>query len=185
MYRRSLAARVTALVLCCLAGAGGTVHADDALARTVSERDFSVAAHLPPGAPLIVGFTRASNDQTRPWRERFDARDGAPPVYLALVLASAPRWVRGMAVRGIRGTMPEDRHDSVLIVTEGEDAWRALVVFEATAKDSAYVVRLDATGQTCFRHVGAITDAAFEASLNADCAVATPDAGDGPPPCSP
>ena len=185
MSRHCPAARVTALVLCCLAGAAATVHADDPVARTVSERNFSVPAHLPPGAPLIVGFTRASNDQTRPWRERFEAQDGSPPVYLALVLASAPRWVRGMAVRSIRGTLPEDRHDSVLIVTQGEDAWRALVGFAATAEDSAYVVRLNATGQTCFRHVGAITDAAFEASLNADCAVATPDAGDGPPPSSP
>ena len=185
MDRRSPAARVTALVLCCLAGAGATVHADDPVARTVSDRNFSVAAHLPPGAPLIVGFTRASNDQTRPWRARFDAEDGAPPVYVALVLASAPRWVRGMAVRGIRGTLSEDRHDSVLIVTDGDDAWRALVGFETTAEDSAYVVRLDAAGRTCFRHVGAITDAAFEASLNADCAVASPGTGDGPPPSGP
>ncbi len=185
MYRRSPAARVTALVCCCLAGAGATVHADDPVARTVSDRDFSVAADLPPGAPLIVGFTRASNDETRPWRERFDAEDGAPPVYVALVLASAPRWVRRMAVRRIRSTMPEDRHDSVLIVTEGEDAWRALVGFEATAEDSAYVVRLDATGQTCFRHVGAIMDAAFEASRKADCGVAGLGTGDAPPASSP
>ena len=183
MYRRSPAARVTALVCCCLAGA--TVHADDPVARTVRDGDFSVAADLPPGAVLIAGFTRASNSQTRPWRERFDAEDGAPPVYVALVLAGAPRWVRGMAVRRIRSTMPEDRHDSVLIVTEGEDAWRALVDFDTTAEDSAYVVRLDATGQTCFRHVGPITDAALEASRNADCGVRGPGAGDGPPDSGP
>ena len=182
MYRRSPTARVTVLLCGCLAGISATVHADDPVARTASDREFSVAADLPPGALLVVGFTRASNDQTRPWRERFEAQDGTPPVYVSLVLASAPRWVRGLAVRSIRGTLPEDRHDSVLIVTQGEDAWRALVGFAATAEDSAYVVRLNATGQTCFRHVGAMTDAAFEASLNADCAVASPGTGDGPPP---
>lgn len=139
-------------------------------ARTLADTDVSVPDDLPPGALLIVGFSRASNAQTEPWRERVDADDELAPVaYSVLVLEGAPRWVRGLIVRGVRRAVPKEQHDSVLIVTKDGDAWRAWVGFDEASQDAAYVLRLDAGGGTCFRHVGAVSEDVLLASRDADC----------------
>ena len=140
----------------------------DLAARTLGGADLSVPGDLPLGALLIVGFSRGSNEQTEPWLRAVDAAAPAP-AYSVLVLEGAPRWVRGLIVRGVRRAVPKDDHDSVLIVTKNAAGWRALVGFEAEREDAAYVVRVDALGDTCFRHVGPVTDEAVRASLDAAC----------------
>ena len=148
----------------------------DLPARTLGGADLSVPGDLPPGALLIVGFSRGSNEQAEPWARAVDAVGAPAAAYSVLVLEGAPRWVRGLIVRGVRRAVPKDDHDSVLIVTKNAAGWRALVGFEAEREDAAYVVRIDALGNTCFRHVGPVTDEAVRASLDAAC---TPgDAGD-------
>lgn len=140
------------------------------LAKTLTDRDVAAPDDLPPGALLIVGFSRESNAQTEPWRKRVDAdAELAPLAYSVLVLEGAPRWVRGLIVRGVRRAVPEERHDSVLVVTKDGDAWRAWVGFEETSQDAAYVLRLDGGGGTCFRHVGAVSEDVLLASRDADC----------------
>ena len=148
--------------------------ADGLPARTLTDTDVAVPADLPPGALLIVGFSRGSNAQTEPWRKRADAdAELAPLAYSVLVLEGAPRWVRGLIVRGVRRAVPEGQRDSVLIVTKDGDAWRAWVGFEADSQDAAYVLRLDDGGGTCFRYVGAVSEDALLASRDADCGVET------------
>ena len=142
----------------------------DLPARTLADADIAVPEDLPAGALLIVGFSRGSNAQTEPWRKRVDAdAELAPLAYSVLVLEGAPRWVRGLIVRGVRRAVPEDQHESVLVVTQDGDAWRAWVGFEPESQDAAYVVRLDGLGGTCFRHVGAVSDDALLASRDAPC----------------
>ena len=142
----------------------------DLPARTLADADITVPDDLPAGALLIVGFSRGSNAQTEPWRKRVDAdAELAPLAYSVLVLEGAPRWVRGLIVRGVRRAVPENQHDSVLVVTQDGDAWRAWVGFEPESQDAAYVVRLDGLGATCFLHVGAVSDDALLASRDAPC----------------
>lgn len=167
--RGSRSATVGAALLCTLSGAPALP--DDMPARTLADTDVSVPGDLPPGALLIVGFSRGSNDQTEPWRKRVDAdAELAPLAYSVLVLEGAPRWVRGLIVRGVRRAVPEEQHDSVLVVRKDGDAWRAWVGFEAAAEDAAYVLRLDDGGEACFRYVGAVSEDALIASRDADCA---------------
>lgn len=163
--------RSAALVAALLFGLGATSALPAGLpATTLADTDVSVPSDLPPGALLIVGFSRGSNAQTEPWRKRADADvELAPLAYSVLVLDGAPRWVRGLIVRGVRRAVPEEQHDSVLVVTKDGDAWRAWVEFDADSQDAAYILRLDDGGGTCFRYVGAVSDDAVLASRDADC----------------
>ncbi len=163
-------ARVAVGVALLLGFAAAATTPADLPARTLADADITVPDDLPAGALLIVGFSRGSNAQTEPWRKRVDAdAELAPLAYSVLVLEGAPRWVRGLIVRGVRRAMPDDQHDSVLVVTQDGDAWRAWVGFEPESQDAAYVVRLDGLGKTCFRHVGAVSDDALLASRDAPC----------------
>ena len=162
-------ATVGAALLCALSGAPAL--SAGLPARTLADTDVSVPDDLPPGALLIVGFSRGSNGQTEPWRKRVDAdAELAPLAYSVLVLEGAPRWVRGLIVRGVRRAVPEEQHDSVLVVTRGGDVWRAWVGFEAASQDAAYILRVDGLGGTCFHHVGAVSEDVLLASRDAECA---------------
>ena len=149
-------------------------------ARTLDGTDVSVPGDLPPGAFLIVGFSRASNAQTEPWRQALDGLEldgleldgpekAAPPTYSVLVLEGAPRWVRGFIVRAIRRAVPDEEHHSILVVTQNSEGWRTAVGFDPDAEDAAYVVRLDGLGATCFRHAGPVTEDALRGSRDAEC----------------
>ena len=159
-----------------LVGLGATAAVPAGLpARTLDGTDVSVPGDLPPGALLIVGFSRASNEQTEPWRQALDGleldgpEDAAPPTYSVLVLEGAPRWVRGFIVRAVRRAVPDADHHSVLVVTEKSEGWRTLVRFDATAADAAYVVRVDALGGECFHHAGPVTEDALRGSRDVEC----------------
>ncbi len=134
-------------------------------AKTLTGTDVALLPHSFAGAHLVVGFSRASNEQTRAWGERLEA-SGEAPVYRVVVLAGAPGFVRRMVARGIRGSFPEAKHEFFYLVDEKADAWRELVGFDN--EDAAYVLRLDGDGRVCARHQGEVTDAAL-AKLAAGC----------------
>lgn len=164
------AAGATLGLVACLAAFAQSEGPGDLPARTLAGADLSVPRDLPPGALLIVGFSRGSNAQTEPWREALDGlEDAAPPTFSVLVLEGAPRWVRGLIVRGVRRAVPDEEHHSVLVVTENSQGWRTAVDFDPDAEDAAYVVRVDARGATCFRHAGPVTEDALRASRDAEC----------------
>ena len=176
------ASRPAAVAAALLVGLGAASAVPAGLAaKTLTNADVAVPDDLPAGALLIVGFSRGSNAQTEPWRKRVDADAALEPLaYSVLVLEGAPRWVRGLIVRGVRRAVPEEQHDSVLVVTQDGDAWRAWVGFEAESQDAAYVLRIDGLGGTCFRYVGAVSDDALLAGRNADCVAGdegSPEAG--------
>lgn len=164
--------RSAAIAAALLLGLGGVAAPPAGLpARTLTDTDVAVPDDLPPGALLIVGFSRGSNAQTEPWRRRADAdADLAPLAYSVLVLEGAPRWVRGLIVRGVRRAVPREQRDSVLIVTKDGDAWRAWVGFDEASEDAAHVLRVNDLGGTCFRYVGAVSEDVLLASRDADCA---------------
>ena len=172
------ASRPAAVAAALLVGLGAASAVPAGLpTQTLTDTEVAVPDDLPTGALLIVGFSRGSNAQTEPWRKRVDADAAlAPLAYSVLVLEGAPRWVRGLIVRGVRRAVPEEQHDSVLVVTRGGDVWRAWVGFEAASQDAAYIIRVDGLGGTCFHHVGQVSEDALRAGRDADCA-----AGDAEP----
>lgn len=129
-------------------------------------------------AVLVVGFGRAAGAQVRVWRLRIDAMDSGPSVASVLVIDETPRLVRAALARLMRGEVSEERQDTIYLVTEDGDAWRDLVQIDETdGPDDAYVIRFDGKGQVCFRHAGAVTDAAAAGLLAADCGLASAGGG--------
>ena len=129
-------------------------------------------------AVLVVGFGRAAGREVRAWRLRIDGMEDAPSVASVLVIDSVPRLLRGTLARMMRGEVSEERQNTIYLVTESGEAWRDLAQFdEADGADSAYVLRFNGAGQVCFRHAGAVTDAAASGLLAADCGLG-PASGD-------
>lgn len=104
----------------------------------------------------MIGFTHASQSQTKPWTERLAADFDH---YSIAVLEDAPRLVRGMAVGGIKGSVPKDQRDRFLVVFKGEKEMKAAVGFERP--DDAYVVLLDPDGSIVWRFHGAVNENAL------------------------
>ena len=121
-------------------------------------------------AVLVVGFGRSAGRQVRAWRLRIDAMDSVPSVASVLVIDEMPRLIRATLARAMRGQVAEERQATVYLVTEDGESWRDLVqADDSDGADDAYVLRFDGQGQVCFRHGGAVTDAAASALLQADC----------------
>jgi len=121
-------------------------------------------------AVLVVGFGRDAGRQVRIWRQRIDAMESAPSVASVLVIDDMAGLLRGVLTRRMRGEVPEPRQKTIYLVTKDGEAWRDLAQLDETEHaDDAYVLRFDGEGRVCFRHVGAVTDAAAAALLAADC----------------
>ena len=121
-------------------------------------------------AVVVVGFGRGAGPQVRAWRLRIDAMDSVPSVASVLVIDEMARLLRATLARAMRGQVPEARQDTIYLVTQDGQAWRDLVRAEdGDGADDAYVLRFDGRGRVCFRHAGAVTDAAASALLGADC----------------
>ena len=138
-------------------------------ATTLDGVDVTVP-DLQRAAVLVIGFGRAAGEQVRPWRTHIDGIESGPPVASVMVIDGVPGLLRGLLTRTMRGEVAEERQPTIYLVTEDGDAWRELVRFDETdGADAAYVLRFDAQGQVCFRHVGAITDVAATGLLAANC----------------
>ena len=172
--RCGLVARCVRVVLLAQLALQGVALSADTMGlavRTIGGEDLTVPAALPAGAFLIVGFKQRSVDETRPWREAIDALgESAPPVFNVQVVEAAPRWVRWMIVRAARREASFEEYGSILMAAKHEAGWRSLVGFQSSLEDSAYVVRINGSGQTCFHYAGPVTEEALHSSLVADCA---------------
>ena len=167
-------AKVRLAAMIVLLSSGFSIAQEDAVIAPLSATTLSgVEVSVPDperAAVLVVGFGRSAGRQVRLWRRHIDGIDSAPSVASVLVIDDMPRLVRGVVTRTLRGEVSRERQDSIYLVTEDGDAWRNLAQVDDTdGPDDAYVLRLDGKGQVCFRHVGAVTNAAASALLAADC----------------
>ena len=138
-------------------------------AETLAQEAVGVPGYLAPNAVLLVGFSRRSNAQVRPWWEALQAAHGEREftAYNVSVIEGAPGFVQGMIRRALRRQAKASRKDHILLVTEGADAWRSLLGAEDDA--AAHVVRLDAGGAICLQRNGALSDERLRAILSGDC----------------
>ena len=105
---------------------------------------------------LIIGFTHASQNQTKPWTARLTPEFNA---YSIAVLEDAPRLVRGMAIHGIKGSVPENERDHFIIVLHGERELKEAAGFDTP--DDAYLLLLDSDGTVRWRYHGPFSDSAL------------------------
>ena len=108
-------------------------------------------------AVVVMGFTHASQNQTKAWSQRLK---GQFPVYSIAVLEDVPRLVRGMASHGIKSGVPADQRDHFLLVYHGEKELKQAADFSTA--DDAYVLVLDQAGAIRWKFHGPVTDAAME-----------------------
>lgn len=113
-------------------------------------------------AILVIGFSHASQNQTKAWADRLDHRFPDPAlitVYPVAVLEAVPRLARGMAVHGIRSGTPKNQRDRFLLVYHHEAELKSAA--GVSAPDDAYILLLDGHGAIRWRFHGPLTDSAL------------------------
>jgi len=148
--------------LCLLALSLGLLHAQQSFPTVEGETLSGKKVSLPAvfggqRALLIIGFTHASQAQTKAWsirvRDRF-------PAWSVAVLEDVPRLVRGMATHGIKSGTPKDQYDHFVLIYRGEKQLKEAAGFDRP--DDAYLLVLDPGGSIRWKYHGAVNDAAVE-----------------------
>lgn len=114
-------------------------------------------------AILCIGFSHGSQSQVKPWRERATKEfqeEARVRVYSIAVLEDAPRFVRGMIVRGMKHGVPAQEHKSFLVLYRGEKELKQIAGFNHSGE--AYILLLGPKGEIEWRRHGPPTDAAFK-----------------------
>jgi hypothetical protein len=147
---------------CLLALSAGLLHAQGSIppieGETLSGKKISLPAALgSDSAVLIIGFTHASQTQTKAWGQRVHDRF---PTWSIAVLEDVPRLVRGMVSHSIKGAIPKDQYDRFLLVYHGEKGLKQAAGFDRP--DDAYVLVIDKTGSIRGSYHGPVTDTAIE-----------------------
>ena len=154
---RFCSARLASIVLFSFMARGAEpfppIQAENLLGKKV-ELPAAVSRHL---TLFIIGFTHASQAQTKAWAARLENEVNP---YSIAVLQDAPRLVRGMAVRGIKSGVPQKNRDHFLLVYQGEQELKRAVEYDRP--DDAYVLIIDAGGQIQARLHGPVSDSAVE-----------------------
>ena len=107
-------------------------------------------------AVFVIGFTHASQTQTKAWTDKLEPEMHP---YSVAVLQDAPRFVRGMAVHGIKSGVHQEARDRFLLVFHGEEELKQAAGFDRP--DDAYVVLVDREGLIRWRFHGPFEEAAF------------------------
>ncbi len=113
-------------------------------------------------AVIVIGFSQGSREQVAAWGRRLapdyhDAQDVS--YYEAAELESVPRLLRGYVLKKIKETVPARAQPHFLTVTDREAEWKFTTGF--AAKDDAYLVLIDPSGQVRYTTHGATSDAAY------------------------
>src|SRR5579862_5734053 len=87
---------------------------------------------------IVIGFTHASQKQVKSWGASVQEE---LPIYSMAVLEDAPKLVRGMAFRGIKGSVPEEQRGRFLVIYQHEKELKQAAGFDQP--DEAYVFLLD------------------------------------------
>lgn len=81
------------------------------------------------GRPALIVFTfsREAGGAAKPWCTKLVQEFGVERVYQVAMLEKAPRLVRGLIRRGMRGDVPTAWHARTILLYEGDADWRAKV----------------------------------------------------------
>jgi hypothetical protein len=147
---------------CLLALLAGLAHAQQDVVTIEGETLSGKKLTLPAGvggqpALLIIGFTHASQAQTKAWSQRVQDRF---PSWSIAVLEDVPRMVRGMARHGIKNGTPKEQYDHFLLVYHGEKELKQAAGFDKP--DDAYVLIIDGSVSVRWKFHGPPTDRALE-----------------------
>jgi hypothetical protein len=111
-------------------------------------------------AVVIFSFSKTAGNDARSWNERL-SRDfpSDVPSYTIIMLESVPKLFRGMALSGIKGSMPSSIQDRTIVLYRDETLWKQRLAF--SGDNRAYVVLLTPDGRIAWRSEGAFTEDAY------------------------
>jgi ATP10 protein len=118
------------------------------------------AAAVGKPAVVVFSFSRAAGRDARLWNEHL-ARgfSDAIPGYEVIVMESVPKLFRGMAMSGIRSSMPVAMQDRTIALYQDEKLWKLRLA--ATDNSRAYVILLGPDGRLRWSNSGAYTDSEY------------------------
>jgi len=129
--------------------------------------DSQVILPLPNGHQLLVlllGFSHKSGDACGPWAKRLSADYTSNPhatYYQLAELQSAPSFVRGMILHGMRKDVPAGQHSRFVPLYDHESEWKKAVNFSTAAPDDPYIVVTATDGRILWQTHGPFTDSAY------------------------
>jgi len=130
--------------------------------QALTERSIELPAAA-SGKPAVVifSFSKTAGNDARSWNERL-SRDfpNDVPSFTIIMLESVPKLFRGMALSGIKGSMPIAMQDRTIVLYREETLWKQRLAF---SEDShAYVLLLGPDARIQWRSEGAFTEGAYE-----------------------
>jgi hypothetical protein len=110
-------------------------------------------------AILVIGFSRSGGDSAGRWSKRLRqeiAADKNLQMFSVAELQDAPKLARGLIRHGMRGGVPQNEHDSFVLLYQDEDVWKKLAEFSDT--NDAYVLVVDSAAAIRWRAHGKSPD---------------------------
>ncbi len=99
---------------------------------------------------FVIGFTRASKDQTGYWSKKIPG--DMVNFYSVAVLEDVPRLVRPAVTHSMKSDTPKEKRDRLLLIYSGEKELKEAAGFEAP--DDAYLILIDPGGEVRWRFHG-------------------------------
>ena len=120
-------------------------------------------------AILIIGFSRSGGDSAGRWGKeiRKDLADQKEVrIFSVAELQDAPKLARGLIRHGMRGGLPQNEHDSFVLLYQDEDVWKTLAGFSDT--NDAYILLVDSAANISWRAHGKSPDAQTISALKTE-----------------
>jgi ATP10 protein len=141
------------------------LHPGDPFPQLTAQTLTSKSLDLPSAASgkpavFVFSFTRTAGKDARLWNQQLskDFSTDAPD-YDVIVLESVPKLFRGMALSGIRSSMPLALQDRTIILYQDEALWKTRL---AVSNDNrAYLILLGPDGQIRSSNTGKYTESAY------------------------
>ena len=95
-------------------------------------------------AVLVIGFSRSGGDSAGRWARQLRqdlAENKSVRLFSVAELQDAPKLTRGLIRHGMRGGVPQNEHDSFVLLYQDEEVWKKLAEFSDT--NDAYVLLVD------------------------------------------
>ncbi len=111
-------------------------------------------------AVVIFSFSKAAGNDARSWNERLSREFPKDvPRFTIIMLESVPKLFRGMALSGIKSSMPIAMQDRTLVLYRDETLWKQRLAF---SEDShSYVILLGPDGRISWKSEGAFAEAGY------------------------
>ena len=118
------------------------------------------AAAMGKPAVVIFSFSKTAGNDARSWNERL-SRDFPKdvPSYTIILLESVPKLFRGLAVSGIKSSMPVPVQDRTIVLYSDEKLWKQRVAFSDDSR--AYVILLGPDSRIRWSSKGAFTEPSY------------------------